>query len=48
MDGGITADNIEEVIKVGARDIVIGSSLFKGDLSENIDKFWKIIEKLEI
>ena len=48
VDGGITADNIEEVIKVGARDIVIGSSLFKGDLSENIDKFWKIIEKLEI
>ncbi len=48
VDGGITADNIEEVIKVGARDIVIGSSLFKGDLSENINKFWKIIEKLEI
>lgn len=48
VDGGITADNIEEVIKVGAKDIVIGSSLFKGDLSENINKFWKIIEKLEI
>ena len=48
VDGGITADNIEEVIKVGATDIVIGSSLFKGDLSENINKFWKIIEKLEI
>ena len=48
VDGGITADNIEEVIKKGARDIVIGSSLFKENLSENIDKFWKIIEKLEI
>lgn len=48
VDGGITVDNIEEVIKAGARDIVIGSSLFKGNLSDNIDKFREIIEKLEI
>ena len=48
VDGGITVDNIEEVIKTGARDIVIGSSLFKGSLSDNIDKFREIIEKLEV
>lgn len=39
VDGGINIDNIEDVIKCGARDIVIGSSLFKQDLSENIDLF---------
>jgi len=39
VDGGINLDNIEDVIKAGARDIVIGSSLFKENLSNNIDLF---------
>lgn len=43
VDGGINLDNIENVVKAGARDIVIGSSLFKEDLSNNIDLFNKKI-----
>ncbi|ABR32416.1 ribulose-phosphate 3-epimerase [Clostridium beijerinckii] len=39
VDGGINLDNIEDVIKSGARDIVIGSSLFRENLSDNIDSF---------
>lgn len=39
VDGGINLDNIEDVVKAGARDIVIGSSLFKENLSNNIDLF---------
>lgn len=39
VDGGINLDNIEDVIKAGARDIVVGSSLFLENLSNNIDLF---------
>lgn len=39
VDGGINLDNIENVIKAGATDVVIGSSLFKDNLSDNIDLF---------
>ncbi|EHI97238.1 ribulose-phosphate 3-epimerase [Clostridium sp. DL-VIII] len=39
VDGGINLYNIENVIKAGARDIVIGSSLFNDGLAENIDLF---------
>ncbi len=35
VDGGITRDNIERVIKSGANVIVMGSSVFKGDVGEN-------------
>lgn len=39
VDGGINLYNVEDVIKAGARDIVIGSSLFNDGLAENIDLF---------
>ncbi len=39
VDGGISLYNVEDVVKAGARDIVIGSSLFKENLSDNIDLF---------
>lgn len=39
VDGGINLYNIGDVINAGARDIVIGSSLFREDLSNNIDLF---------
>lgn len=42
VDGGITLDNINEVVKAGANDIVVGSSLFAGgDLEEKIQLFNK-------
>ena len=39
VDGGINLYNIGDVINAGARDIVIGSSLFGESLSNNIDLF---------
>ena len=38
VDGGITADNIQEVIECGANVIVAGSSVFNGDIDQNIKK----------
>lgn len=39
VDGGINVDNIKDVVNAGIDEIVIGSSLFKGCIEENIDKF---------
>jgi ribulose-phosphate 3-epimerase len=39
VDGGINLYNVEDIIKAGARDIVIGSSLFNESLAKNIDLF---------
>lgn len=40
VDGGITIDNIEMVVKAGAREIVIGSSIFKNEeIEKNVNDF---------
>ncbi len=40
VDGGITIDNVEMVVKAGASDIVIGSSIFKNNqMDKNIKAF---------
>ena len=39
VDGGITKDNFKTVIDVGANVIVMGSSVFKGNIKENMDFF---------
>ena len=39
VDGGININNIREVEKSGVNEVVIGSSLFKGCIEENIKKF---------
>lgn len=36
VDGGVTADNIRQVVDAGANWIVSGSGLFKGDMKENM------------
>lgn len=45
VDGGIGADNVHIPIEAGANVIVAGSSVFKGDVSENINKIKSIFEK---
>lgn len=37
VDGGITKDNFKSVIDMGANVIVMGSSVFNGNISENMD-----------
>ena len=47
VDGGINLENAYDVLKKGANYLVAGSSVFKGDISANIDAFYDIITKYE-
>lgn len=38
VDGGVNEENINSIIKVGADEAAIGSSLFVGDIKSNINK----------
>lgn len=41
VDGGISADNVENAIAAGANVIVAGSAVFKNDISVNVKNFMK-------
>ena len=43
VDGGITIDNVSQVLDAGANVIVSGSSVFKGDAADNTQKFLKLL-----
>lgn len=47
VDGGVTLDNVEEILGAGANVIVAGSAVFKGNAAENVKGFLKIFEKYE-
>lgn len=47
VDGGITRENINDVLEAGANVIVMGSSVFNGDISENIDYYKNIFQEFE-
>ncbi|MBO4415937.1 MAG: ribulose-phosphate 3-epimerase [Lachnospiraceae bacterium] len=44
VDGGITLNNVKDVLDAGANVIVSGSSVFKGSISENVNSFLKIFD----
>lgn len=47
VDGGITLDNVREVLEAGANVFVAGSSVFRGNAAENVTAFLKIFEEYE-
>ena len=44
VDGGVTLDNVREVLNAGANVIVAGSAVFRGDASENTKRFLEILK----
>ncbi|NLM48451.1 MAG: ribulose-phosphate 3-epimerase [Epulopiscium sp.] len=46
VDGGITFENVQEVIRAGANVIVAGSSVFKGDIHKNIKEFNRLFKEV--
>lgn len=47
VDGGITLDNMGEIIEAGANIFVAGSAVFNGDIGENVRKCMEIFRKYE-
>ncbi len=47
VDGGIDAQNVEDVIKVGANIIVAGSAVFNGDTKQHTIDMMEILNKYE-
>lgn len=45
VDGGITLDNVAEVLDAGADTIVAGSAVFRGDIVKQVKDFEKILKK---
>lgn len=43
VDGGINLDNVSEVLDAGANIIVSGSSVFCGDINDNVEQFLEIM-----
>lgn len=45
VDGGITKDNIGIVLDAGANIVVMGSSIFKGSITENTEYFKNLLQE---
>lgn len=45
VDGGITRENVQVVLDAGANVIVMGSSIFKGDITQNVKYFDEYFER---
>lgn len=47
VDGGVTCDNVRELMAAGANVFVAGSAIFKGNVAANTKAFLKIFEEEE-
>lgn len=45
VDGGINLDTVKEVLDAGANVIVAGTKIFRGDISENVRNFRRILDQ---
>lgn len=44
VDGGVNKENAASIIEAGANILVSGSSVFKGDLKENVEYFNRVLK----
>jgi ribulose-phosphate 3-epimerase len=42
IDGGLTKDSVPKVVEAGADEIIMGKSLFDGDLRNNISSYYDV------
>ncbi|SET75779.1 ribulose-phosphate 3-epimerase [Lacrimispora sphenoides] len=47
VDGGVTCENVRELIEAGANVFVAGSAVFKGNAADNTKAFLNIFEEYE-
>lgn len=47
VDGGVTPDNVEELLRAGANVIVAGSAVFRGDAGKNVKAFLDIFRGVQ-
>ena len=47
VDGGITQENLKQVLNAGANVIVSGTSIFKGEMRANIEDFHKLFAEFQ-
>lgn len=47
VDGGVTLDNLREIMEAGANIFVAGSAIFCGDIGENVRKCMEIFREYE-
>jgi ribulose-phosphate 3-epimerase len=44
IDGGITHDNVKQALDTGVNIIVAGTSVFNGDITNNVKRFYEIMK----
>ena len=45
VDGGANLEDVTEDMDAGANIIVAGSAVFKGDISENVERFLDVLKE---